>query len=144
MLARRSRAREVALQLLVQHDFNPKVARPVIDAFVRARLSDRDLERYCASLYDGVLGHLDQIDTRLGSVSQNWRLPRMAAVDRNVLRLGLFELALMADPPPAAVVLNESVELAKRYGSKDSPAFVNGILDRFHKPAASPAGAGAQ
>jgi len=128
-LTRRSRAREVALQLLFQFDFNPTVERAVQEQFARERLKDAELERFCLTLYDGTLAERPGIDERLAKVAENWRLPRMTAVDRNVLRLGAYELLFMPETPPAAV-LNESIELARRYGSKDSPAFVNGVLDR--------------
>lgn len=130
MLTRRSRAREVALQLLFQFDFNPSMERPVIEQFLHDRLRDPAGEAFCRQLFDGVLQNRDAIDEQLAQVAENWRLQRMAAVDRNVLRLGGFELLFRADVPvPAAI--NEAVELARRFGSKDSPAFVNGILDRI-------------
>jgi N utilization substance protein B len=129
-MTRRSRAREVALQLLYQRDLNPNVARPVIERFAADRLKDATLAPYCLGLYDGVVGHAGDIDSRLTAVAENWRLPRMAAVDRNVLRLGAYELLYNPETPPA-VALNEAIELARRYGSADSPAFVNGVLDRL-------------
>lgn len=131
-MARRSRAREVALQLLFQHDVNPNVERSVIERFVHDRLKDGELERFCLGLYDGVLQSAARIDERLAASAQNWRLPRMAAVDRNVLRLGAYEL-LISTENPAAVVLDEAIELVRRYGSADSPAFVNGVLDHLHR-----------
>jgi N utilization substance protein B len=131
-MTKRSRAREVALQLLFQHDHNPQVARPDIERFVRERLRDPALEPFCLGLYDGVVSHLADIDQRLTQAAENWRLPRMAAVDRNVLRLGAYEL-LFAPQTPAGVALDEAIELARRYGSADSPGFVNGVLDRLRK-----------
>jgi N utilization substance protein B len=131
-MARRSRAREVALQLLYQRDFNPDVARPVIERFVRERLRDPDLDPFCLGLYDGVVGHAQEIDDRLSAAAQNWRLPRMAAVDRNVLRLGAYELFFTPETP-ANVTLDEAIELARRYGAAGSPAFVNGVLDRLRQ-----------
>lgn len=128
-LARRSRAREVALQLLFQYDFNPDVARKVQEAFVRDRLKDATLEQFCFQVYDGAVAARAQIDERLTQLAENWRLVRMAAVDRNVLRLGTYELLFTPETPPAAV-MNEAIELARRFGSKDSPAFVNGLLDK--------------
>jgi N utilization substance protein B len=125
---RRSRAREVALQLLFERDFNPKVPRPVIERFAGERLRDPGLTPFCLGLYDGVLAHAGEIDQRLATAAENWRLPRMAAVDRNVLRLGAYEL-LYTPETPAGVVLDEAIELARRYGSADSPGFVNGVLD---------------
>lgn len=131
----RTRAREVALQLLFQHDLNPTVDRAAVEQFVRSRLRNRDAEPYCLSLYDGIVRYQTEIDQRLAQVSENWRLARMAVVDRNVLRLGAYEL-LYTPETPRAVVLNEAIELARRYGSKDSPAFVNGVLDRLQPAAA--------
>jgi N utilization substance protein B len=131
-MARRSRAREVALQLLYQHDLNPDVARPVIERFVRDRLRDPGLDPFCLGLYDGVVGHVKEIDERLSAAAQNWRLPRMAVVDRNVLRLGAYELCFTPETP-ASVTLDEAIELARRYGSAGSPAFVNGVLDRLRQ-----------
>jgi N utilization substance protein B len=133
MLTRRSRAREVVLQLLFQHDHNPNLSRDVIEQFARDRLRDADLARFCLGLFDGVLQQRPVLDQRLTEVAENWRLPRMPAVDRNVLRLGAFELLFTPETPPAAV-LNEAIELARRFGSKDSPSFVNGVLDQFAKP----------
>jgi len=129
MLMRRSRAREVALQLLFQFDFNSTVERTVIDQFLHDRLRDPESEKFGRELVDGVMLNRDAIDVQLAQLAENWRIPRMAAVDRNVLRLGAYELLFRPDiPVPAAI--NEAVELARRYGSKDSPAFVNGILDK--------------
>lgn len=131
-MTRRSRAREVALQLLYQHDLNPHTPRDVIEQFVRDRLRDDTLVPFTLRLYDGVLAHAQDIDRQLGDAAENWRLPRMAVVDRNVLRLGAFEL-LHTPETPAGVALDEAIELARRYGSADSPAFINGVLDRLNK-----------
>jgi N utilization substance protein B len=132
-MARRSRAREVALQLLFQHDLNPTpVPRPEIEKFVHERLlGDRDLAEYCLALYDGTLAHRAEIDPRLTETATNWRLSRMLPVDRNVLRLATYEL--LHDPAalPVEVVITEAIQLAHRFGSADSPKFVNGILDRI-------------
>jgi N utilization substance protein B len=131
-MTKRSRAREVALQLLFQRDHNPGVERPAIARFIHDRLRDPPLEPFCLGLYDGVVAHLTDIDRRLAQAAENWRLPRMATVDRNVLRLGAYEL-LFAPDTPAGVAFDEAIELARRYGAADSPAFVNGVLDRLRK-----------
>lgn len=127
-MLRRSRAREVTLQLLFQYDLNPAVPRPVVESFVRDRLNDAELEAFCLGLYDGVVARRPQIDAQIAAAAENWRLPRMTVVDRNVLRLGTYELLYGGAPAPAAI--NEAIELARRFGSKDSPAFVNGVLDK--------------
>jgi N utilization substance protein B len=139
---KRSRARAVALQLLFQHDHNPNLERAVLERFAQDRLQplgDTEMWSFCLGLYDGVLANLDEIDRRLGEAAENWRLPRMAAVDRNVLRLGSYELLFMPGTP-AGVAIDEAIELARRFGSADSPGFVNGVLDRLRqqqKPSSS-------
>ena len=137
-MVRRSRAREVALQLLYERDLNPGVDRAAALRFVRDRLlRDPELEPFCLGLFDGVVANVADIDRRLAAAAENWRLPRMAAVDRNVLRLGAYELLFVADTP-ASVALDEAINLARRYGSADSPAFVNGVLDRLRQGATPP------
>ena len=132
-MTRRSRAREVALQLLFQHDLNHRIDRAALERFVRERLRNEALESFCLALYDGVVANRSDIDRRLSEAAENWRLVRMAAVDRNVLRLGAYELLHAPETPPN-VALDEAIELARRYGSADSPAFVNGVLDRLRQP----------
>ncbi|MCS6977021.1 MAG: transcription antitermination factor NusB [Gemmatales bacterium] len=129
-MTRRSRAREVVLQLLYQHDHNPLVDPQVIRAFLEGRLKEPQLVRFAEGLYRGVLEHLSELDARLASVAENWTVERMAAVDRNVLRMGAYEL-LYCPETPRPVVIDEAIEIARRYGSADSPAFVNGVLDRL-------------
>jgi transcription antitermination protein NusB len=140
MLTRRSRGREVALQLLYQYDVNPRtrMGRPAVERFVHDRLKDAAVEPFTLSLYDGVLAHAVEIDKKLGEAAANWRLPRMAAVDRNVLRIGAFEL-LFTPATPATVVIDEAIELARRFGAIDSSGFVNGVLDRLRQNSTAPA-----
>jgi len=133
-MTRRSRAREVALQLLYQRDLNPRVDRKAIERFAHDRLRDPALEPFTLSLYDGVNAQGEDIDRRLSEAAENWRLSRMAAVDRNVLRLGAYEL-LSTPETPAKVALDEAIELARRYGAEGSPAFVNGVLDKLRRNA---------
>ena len=132
MLRQRSRAREVALQLLYQRDLNPAVARPAVLRFVHERLNNADLEAFALSLFDGACLQMKDVDGRLSRAADNWKLHRMAVVDRNVLRLGAFELTGTPETPHS-VVLDEAIELARRFGSADSPSFVNGVLDRVRK-----------
>lgn len=136
-MPRRSRGREVALQLLFQRDHNANVSHEVRQQFARDRLKQPELIEFCLALFDGVLGHQDDIDQRLSAAAENWKLHRMAGVDRNILRLGVFELLFMTETP-AAVVLDEAIELARRYGSADSASFVNGVLDRIRRDLPTP------
>ena len=131
-MARRSRAREVALQLLFLKDQNGiPVPRPAVERFAHDRLRDPDLVAFGLALYDGVLRHQVEIDQALAGTAENWRLHRMMPADRNVLRLGAYELLHDPEPSPAAAVLNEAIELARRFGTAESPGFVNGILDKI-------------
>jgi transcription antitermination protein NusB len=134
----RSRARQVALQLLYQRDLNPSAPRDGIEWFVRERLNNPPAETFCLGLFDGAVANAEAVDRHITEAAQNWRLVRMAPVDRNVLRLGAYEL-LFTPGTPASVVLNEAIELARRYGSLNSPSFVNGVLDRIHSRAQAPA-----
>jgi N utilization substance protein B len=136
MITRRSRAREVALQLLYQHDQNARIPRASIEAFARERLKDPTIIPFCLALYDGVVNQAAEIDRRIGAAAENWKLSRMAVVDRNALRLGAYELLFTPETPPG-VVLDEAIELARRYGSADSPAFVNGVLDKLRQAGAA-------
>jgi N utilization substance protein B len=143
-MSRRSRAREVALQLLYQQDQNKKPMKPAAAAeFARGRLpGDPEAVTFCLALVAGVAAKKEAIDATLTTTAENWRLSRMLPSDRNVLRLGTYEL-LHADPPePVPVVLNEAIELARRFGTADSPGFVNGILDRVAKGRKADGGSG--
>jgi transcription antitermination protein NusB len=140
-MVRRSRAREVVLQLLFQWDQNPtEMPRAAIERFARDRLlGDAEMVAYSLALYDGVVSHKDRIDPLLTAAAENWRLSRMMPVDRNVLRLGAYELHFDPSGQPLEVVINEAIELARRFGSADSAKFVNGVLDKIAK-APKPAG----
>ena len=96
-------------------------------------MRDAGLISFSTSLYDGVVKHLSEIDAKLSAAAENWRLVRMANVDRNVLRLGAYEVLHTTSETPAPVIIDEAIELARRYGSEDSPAFVNGVLDKINK-----------
>ena len=132
-MAHRSRAREVVLQLLFQRDQNSTpVPRPAVEQFVRDRLlGDSEMTAYCLGLYDATLAHLGEIDSTLASAATNWRLSRMQPADRSVLRIGTYELLFDPKRPPVEAILNEAVDLARRFGSVESPGFVNGVLDRI-------------
>jgi N utilization substance protein B len=131
-MARRSRAREVALQLLFQQDQNKTpLPRAGVEQFARDRLRVPDLVAFCLTLFDGVTTHQAEIDRVVSVTAENWRLHRMMPVDRNVLRLGTFELLHEPEPSPVAAILNEAIELARRFGTDESPKFVNGVLDKI-------------
>ena len=106
------------------------VAGPRANARFAVEAKDDDVRRYAERLVQGVARELSTLDAAIQSISSRWRLARMALVDRNLLRLGAFELTSLKDEVPRKVAINEAVELAKRFGSAESRAFVNGILDR--------------
>lgn len=131
-MARRSRAREVVLQILYQEDLNPDADPRLADEFLRGRLKqDEQLIEFGRYLLVGTREHRKKIDMQLERFADNWSLKRMAATDRNLLRLGAFEI--LYSNTPGRVAINEAVELAKRFGGKHSPQFVNGLLDRVLK-----------
>jgi N utilization substance protein B len=129
---RRTRGREVALQTLYQKELNPTVGARWISTFVRRRLKHTpQLLEFTKALIEGVESRKAELDERIQAISENWRLDRMPPLDRNILRLGLYEIQNGGEDTPPNVALDEAVELAKRYGTDQSGKFVNGLLDRF-------------
>lgn len=129
-MTRRTKAREVVLQLLYADDMNPGRRLADDEAFVRERLeNDAPLIKFAIDLLNGVRRNRNRLDEQLGKLATNWSMQRMAVTDRNVLRIGAFEV--LFDETPDRVAVNEAVELAKRFGAKQSAPFVNGVLDRL-------------
>ena len=126
-MPRRSRAREVAFQLLYRDDLNPTEDTSGDRSLLETRLGSPRLVEFASEIVAGVRSHRAALDEAIQQAAQNWELHRMAATDRSVLRLGAYELLHTDTPGPAAI--NEAVELAKRYGTAQSAGFVNGILD---------------
>lgn len=125
----RTSGREAALQMLFALEMSGEPADTVIHRFWREIPGDAEGREYADQMLRGVAATLEGTDESIRVASTNWRLERMARVDRNVLRLGAWELANAMDTP-RAVIIDEAVELAKRYGTTDSGSFVNGVLDR--------------
>lgn len=129
-MTRRSRGREVALQVLYQVEQNPGMSLAEVRLFIQRRLlGERKLCEFTEGLIAGVKGHLARIDEAISAAADNWRVDRMAAIDRNILRLGVYEMIICREIP-SKVAINEALELAKRYSTAQSSRFVNGILDR--------------
>jgi N utilization substance protein B len=130
-MTRRTRGREIALQVLYQTEQNPGISPAEVRRFIERRLhGERRLVEFAEGLVSGVHGHRPEIDGLISDVAENWRLDRMAAIDRNILRLGAYEMLYCPAVPPK-VAINEALELAKRYSTAQSSRFVNGILDRL-------------
>ncbi len=128
-MSRRSRARQVAFQVLYQDDLNPHSNPALSDEMIKKRLRSEELVEFSRSLVSGVRNRQREMDKLIEQAAENWSLKRMAATDRNILRLGAFEI-LHTDTPDR-VAVDEAVELAKRFGSAQSAQFVNGILDKL-------------
>jgi N utilization substance protein B len=129
-MTRRSRGREVALQVLYQVEQNAGMPAREIQQFINRRLlGEPKLVEFTEGLIAGVRENQARIDQMIQDVTENWRLDRMAAIDRNILRLGAYEVLYREEVPPK-VAINEALELAKRYSTAQSSRFVNGILDR--------------
>lgn len=137
-MARRSKAREVAVQMLYQVDLNPEIELRAVRAMVDEALTDPDLREFAWRLFVGVREARPMLDDRIQSIAENWSLKRMAPTDRNVLRLGLYEL--INTDTPHRVVLDEAIEVARVFGSAQSAQFVNGILDKLVPPEKRTAG----
>lgn len=131
-MRKRSKAREYALQILYQIDIRRANPRQIIEEFWRQQDTPAEIKTFANELADGTHRHLADIDPLITAHADNWDLKRMAVIDRNILRLGAFELLHRADVPPK-VCINEAVELAKRFGDTESGRFINGILDAIHK-----------
>lgn len=121
---RRRKAREIVLRLLYQRDFRDISVDELLKEY-----SYRD--SYIDKTLRGIGEHSQEIDNLISERAKGWRLERMVSVDRNILRLGIYELLFSQIPPEAAI--NEAVELAKKYGTEKSGSFINGILDRVYK-----------
>jgi N utilization substance protein B len=128
-MSRRSKAREIVLQMLFQLDLNPDVELTTVRRMIEERLEDADLTAFAWGLFAGVLEFRSLLDEKIQTIAPHWKLSRMAATDRNTLRLGAFEL--IQTDTPIRVVINEALDLARKYGSDQSAQFVNGVLDKL-------------
>jgi N utilization substance protein B len=125
----RSSCREWALQFLYQAEFAGPPRPEALEGFWHHFEAEGAPPTYFKDLAEGVVSHLEELDVFIVRYSEHWRLERMTIVDRNLLRLAIYELLYQPKIPPK-VVINEAVEMAKRYGSEGSGGFVNGILDQ--------------
>ena len=131
-MGKRRFSRELALKFLYQFEFNEADFDSQMASFEERLSCKEEVKDFMAELVSKVLAHIEEIDGILKKYSQHWALDRMTVVDRNILRLGVCELIHSQTIPPK-VVINEAVEIAKKYGSEESPDFINGILDKIFK-----------
>ncbi|MCB1153260.1 transcription antitermination factor NusB [bacterium] len=131
-MGNRHKSREFTLQLLYYLDVGEAKLPQAADSFWEALTCTPDVRQFSMALVRGVVEHQREIDLVITRFSDNWTIDRMSHVDRNILRMAIFELLYMAEIP-ASVTINEAVEIGKRFGTEDSGAFLNGILDRIAK-----------
>lgn len=129
-MRKRTRAREYALQLLYSYDITQDELKNLEPFWAQADEASPEIKDFTEKLFLGTLKNLERIDKKISGFADNWQLKRMATVDRNILRMGSFELSYLEDVP-AKVTINEAVDLAKKYSGEEAGKFVNGILDRI-------------
>lgn len=127
-MGNRRKARECALQVLFQVDFLQQEPHTILPLFWQSHPAKEDVRAFAEREVEGMWRNRGEIDALIESHSTNWRLDRMPAVDRNILRLATYELLFERDIA-SSVTLNEAIEIAKRFGTEESGAFVNGVLD---------------
>lgn len=139
-MLKRRQAREIALQVLfymdIRNDFRPEVMLSFCDNF----LFEDTPREFFTNLVAGILQNKEALDTKIAAASQNWRFERMSLVDRNAMRIAVYEILFCDDIPPV-VSINEAIEIVKKFGSDDSGAFINGILNSIWKDSETGAGA---
>lgn len=131
-MGKRRKAREAALQILFQTEFNDSPVKNILSLFWKNKKSDKEMREFSRALVENVLEHKDKIDSVIQSVSKNWRVSRMTVIDRCILRIAVCEFAFEGETEPV-VVINEAIEIAKKYSSKEAATFINGILDAAKK-----------
>lgn len=130
---KRRRAREYALQFLFQSDFGDgKHRKNNLKQFLSEKENDPEVKNFASEIINGTISALDEIDSVIKKTAEHWVLERMATVDRNILRFAVYEL-LYCNDIPSAVTINEAIEIAKKYSTSESAAFINGILDKIAK-----------
>ncbi len=141
---KRRQGRELAVQFLYQCDFNGEPLDEALGLFWQTQDNlDDDVRRFAEELVRGVAARQAAVDAKIQQYAEHWEIGRIAAVDRNILRLAIYEMLFRDDIPPV-VSINEAVEVAKKFSTRESGGFVNGILDRIKldlpRPARTAAG----
>jgi N utilization substance protein B len=132
-MSSRRRSRQRALQILYSFDARKQPVDEAIDAYYETLYSEEHPERdpFVADLVRGTVEYLSEVDDRISRHAEHWRMERMPTVDRNILRLAVYEMT--RGGTPAAVAIDEALELARRYSSEESVQFINGVLDAVHR-----------
>jgi len=130
-MGKRRSSRELALKFLYQFELNKGDLDEQIRLFLEQNSSQEDVENFMKELVVSLIDKMEEIDEIIQKFSDHWILDRMTVIDRNILRMGTCEL-LFNFPTPPKVVINEAIDIAKKYGNEDSPEFINGILDKVY------------
>ena len=131
-LTARRQARELALQLLFQTEFAPQISfKTFLDIFEQSM--DGEITSYAEELAVGIAKSRAEIDAKIQASSAHWKVDRMATIDRNILRIAVYEMKFAKEPMKENIAINEAVEIAKKYGTTESASFVNGLLDQVSK-----------
>jgi N utilization substance protein B len=131
-MGRRRKAREHTLRILFQLEFENEKLEEAVSQYWENRKIPEEIKEYSTWLVKGIAAHQEKIDRIIQSVSEHWRISRMALIDRNILRMAVFELLYEENLAPA-IVINEAIEIARRYSGDEAVTFVNGILDAIRK-----------
>jgi len=128
---KRRRGRELALQILYQFDFRPRLTYDKALKSLPLELELPEVKSFTEEIVKGVLDFKEEIDKLIEKHTVGWKIDRMASVDRNILRIALYEILRRREDVPLSVAINEAVELAKKYGTEESSKFVNGVLAKI-------------
>src|SRR3990170_4958992 len=128
----RRKARELALQMLFQHDMGGNQPDQIIGTFEELQKSKANTREFATKIFKGTVDNLETIDDMIQNQAENWRLSRMAAVDRNIIRMSVYEF-LHENDTPKLVIIDEAIEIAQKFGTQKSSQFINGILDGILK-----------
>jgi N utilization substance protein B len=128
----RRKARELALQMLFQHDMSGNEPDMILTTFDDLQKSKPNTREFATKIFRGTVNHLTEIDDMIQAQAENWRLSRMAVVDRNIIRMSVYEFLHETDTPKL-VIIDEAIEIAKKFGTQKSSQFINGILDGILK-----------
>jgi transcription antitermination protein NusB len=128
----RRKARELALQMLFQHDMSGNEPDMILTTFEDLQKSKPNTREFATKIFRGTVDHLSEIDDMIQAQAENWRLSRMAVVDRNIIRMSVYEFLHETDTPKL-VIIDEAIEIAKKFGTQKSSQFINGILDGILK-----------
>jgi len=131
-MGKRRSSRELALKFLYQFELNKGDLGEQMKLFIKQNSSQEDVKIFMKDLVVSLLDKIEEIDEVIQKFSDHWVVERMTVIDRNILRLGTCELLFDFSTPPK-VVINEAIDIAKKYGNEDSPEFINGILDKVYK-----------